>query len=243
VIITCGAALSNETLQAAELYPGSLFIGMDQVHEERRQNLIPVTFAEDQMGYLAGALAADLTETHVVAGVCETSEIDSMWRYCEGFRAGALFRDKQLSVLIEYRDGESQETLFIDDAWGYETAQGLIRRGADVIFAAGGGTGQGALRAASEAGVPSIGAERNQAAELGDVGSSVVTSIYGRAGSEIQNMLRRLRDGSIDEQSSGQFGFSPLDSTYPESLNSELKALLESLLKGEIRTNVTNKRL
>ena len=47
-------------------------------------------------------------------------------------------------------DGD-RERLFIDEAWGYDTAQELIQRGADVIFAAGGATGQGALRAAAEA--------------------------------------------------------------------------------------------
>ena len=61
---------------------------MNQPHEEVRPNLIPITFAEDQMGFLAGALAARISETQIVGAVCETSGIDSMWRYCEGFRAG-----------------------------------------------------------------------------------------------------------------------------------------------------------
>ncbi len=74
-----------------------------------------------------------------------------MWRYCEGFRAGAKFVDENIKIQVIYRDDGSSEKLFIDEAWGYETAQKLIQRGADVIFAAGGVTGQGALRAAAEA--------------------------------------------------------------------------------------------
>jgi basic membrane lipoprotein Med (substrate-binding protein (PBP1-ABC) superfamily) len=50
--------------------------------------------------------------------------------------------------------------------WAYVTAQKLIQGGAEVVFSAGGLTGQGALQAACEAGIPAIGAERDQAQAL-----------------------------------------------------------------------------
>jgi basic membrane protein A and related proteins len=75
VIITSGVGLQDETLRAADLYPDSVFVGINQPHEESRPNLIAVTFPEDHMGFMAGALAARLTKTGVVAGVCETSGI------------------------------------------------------------------------------------------------------------------------------------------------------------------------
>ena len=92
VIVTTGVGMRDETLRSADLKPDSVFVGMNQPHEEVRPNIIPVTFAEDQMGFLAGALAARISETRIVGAVCETSGIDSMWRYCEGFRAGALYQ-------------------------------------------------------------------------------------------------------------------------------------------------------
>ncbi|MDP2777512.1 MAG: BMP family ABC transporter substrate-binding protein, partial [Anaerolineales bacterium] len=188
VIITTGVGLQDETLRAADLYPFDpahnvpmplregkpdspqgavpVFIGMNQPHDEVRPNLIPITFAEDQMGFAAGALAARISKTRVIGAACETSGIDSMWRYCEGFRAGAIFVDVDIKVLVIYREDGSRENLFIDEAWGIGTAQKLIQRGADVIFAAGGVTGQGALREATEAQVKAIGAERDQGAAL-----------------------------------------------------------------------------
>ena len=238
VIITTGMGLRDETLRSADLYPDRVFIGMNQPHEEVRPNLIPVTFPEDQMGFLAGALAARISETRIIGGVCETSGIDSMWRYCEGFRAGAKFVDKDIKVEVIHNENGSSENLFIDDTWGYETAQKLIRRGADVVFAAGGVTGQGALRATSEAQVNAIGTERDQASILGAEGSSVITSIYGRASFEVQNVMRLLRNGNINEPRLSQFGYVPLNQKFPESLTVELDALLLSLLNGEIKTNV-----
>ena len=239
VIITTGIGMRDETLPASDFYLGSVFIGMNQPYEETRPNIIPVTFAEDQMGFLAGALAARISETQIIGAVCETSGIDSMWRYCEGFRAGAKFADEKIKVQVIYREDGSSEKLFIDETWGYDTAQKLIQRGVDVIFAAGGGTGQGALRAAAQANVPAIGAERNQATVLAESGSSVVTSIFGRASFEVQNVIRRLKDGNISEPRLSQIKYVPLNQKFPESLTQEMDILLIGLWKGEIKTGVS----
>jgi basic membrane protein A len=244
VIITTGVGMRDETLRSVDLYSDSVFIGMNQPHGEVRSNLIPVTFAEDQMGFLAGALAARISETQIVGAVCETSGIDSVWRYCEGFRAGVMYanglRDQSVKALVVYRDNGDRENLFIDEAWGYDTAQGLIKRGADVIFAAGGATGQGALRAAAEAQVESIGTERDQGAVLGSpAGSGVVTSIFGSASLEVQNVMRLLRSGNIYNPELSQIEYVPLSQKFPENMTQEMDTLLLALRIGEIKTNVT----
>ena len=239
VIFTTGVGLRDETLRSADRYADSVFVGMNQPQEEIRLNLIPVTFAEDQMGFLAGVLAARITKTQIVGAVCETSGIDSMWRYCEGFRAGVKYADKNIKAQVIYNENGDSEKLFIDEAWGFETGQTLIQRGADVIFAAGGATGQGALRAAVEADTHAIGTERDQAEFFGNSSSSVVTSVLGSNSFEAQNMIRLLRDGNINELRPGQIKYTPLDQKFPQSLAQELDALLLALLNGEIMTNVT----
>lgn len=242
MIVTAGVGLRDETLQAADLYPDSVFVGINQSHAASRPNLIPITFAEDQMGFTAGALAAHLSKTRVVGAVCETSGIEAMWRYCEGFRAGAKYFDENIKILVSYRDDGDREKIFIDESWGYETANKLIFRGADVIFAAGGVSGQGALRAATEADLPAIGTERDQRAALGYSGKGVVTSVYGQAGFEVQKVMRLLREGKIGEGQTGQFGIVPLGEKFPESLKIEMDGLLLGLWNGEIKTNVTFKK-
>jgi basic membrane lipoprotein Med (substrate-binding protein (PBP1-ABC) superfamily) len=107
-----------------------------------------------------------------------------------------------------------------------------------VIFAAGGLTGQGALRAAAEAQVNAIGAERNQAAVLAGSGSSVATSIWGNAGFEVQNLIRLIRDENFNRAVNGQIKYAPLDQKFPQSLIQELDGLIQGLLSGEIRTGV-----
>jgi len=115
----------------------------------------------------------------------------------------------------------------------------LIQRGADVIFAAGGATGQGALRAATEAGIKSIGTERDQGAALKGSGPGVVTSILGDASSEVQEVLRLLGEGREWLPQAGQIRYVPLPQTFPENLTREMDALLLALDNGEVKTNVT----
>ncbi|MEP6894956.1 MAG: BMP family ABC transporter substrate-binding protein [Chloroflexota bacterium] len=242
VIVTSGIGLRAATLRSADLYPASVFVGMNQADNESVSNFISVTFPEDQMGFFAGALAAHLTHTNIIGAVCEDSSLDSMWRYCEGFRAGAKYINGSAALLIIYRDNGSSDKLFIDDAWGTESAQTLIKRGADVIFAVGGETGVGALRTVAQAGVKSIGAERDQRAALGDQGASVVTSVLGSASSTVETVLRNIQHENLADMTTSPFRFVSMDSVAPQSLIEDMHQILLSLTNGEIEPNVTQNK-
>jgi basic membrane lipoprotein Med (substrate-binding protein (PBP1-ABC) superfamily) len=238
VIFTIGAGMDDETIRAADRKPfdpaqggvGTVFVGMNQPQSESRPNLVTVTFPEDQMGFVAGALAARISETQIVGAICETSGIDSMWRYCEGFRAGVAFTNellgKNVKASVVYREDGDREKLFLDEAWGAETAQGLIKRGADVIFAVGGATGRGALQAAAEAGIQTIGSES---------GPGGVTSVLGDASSAVRQILQQ-------EPLSPKIKYIPLDQTFPENLTREMDLLLSALQSGEIKVDVTQSK-
>ena len=238
VIVTSGIGLQDATLQSAKLHDDFVFVGMNQPDEESLPNFISITFPEDQMGFLAGALAARLTQSGIIGAACETSGIGAMWRYCEGFRAGAKYIDASLEVMVIYRDDGSRENLFVDPEWGFQTAQGLIDDGADVLFAAGGETAVGALRAASDAGVNAIGTERDQRTVLAEEGSSVVTSILGRASSTVQEVLRRIRNGDLADTARSSIGYVPFESFAPRSTVTEIDQILLGLTRGDIKTNV-----
>jgi hypothetical protein len=132
--------------------------------------------------------------------------------------------EKNVNALVFYREDGDREKLFLDEAWGRETTQGLIRRGADVIFAAGGATGQGALQAAAEAGVQTIGSES---------GLGGVTSVLGDASSAVRQILQQ-------EPLFPKIKYIPLDQTFSEHLTREMDLLLAALQNGEVKTNVTS---
>jgi len=242
VIVTSGIGMHNATLHSADLYPGSVFIGMNQTDDESRPNFISVTFPEDKMGFFAGALAVRLTSTKTVGAVCETSGIGSIWRYCEGFRAGAKYMDDSVKVIVVYRDNESSSKLFADDEWGSKNAQSLIASNADVIFAAGGETAVGALRAAAEAKVESIGVERDQSAALGDEGSDVVTSVLGRASFTVQGLMRNVKAGNLADAEMSPIGYIPFDAFVQNDVVLEMEDVLTQLESGDVKTSVSREK-
>ena len=67
----------------------------------------------------------------------------------------------------------------------------------------------------------------------------MVTSIYGNASSEVQNVMRLIRDGKVYEPESSQIAYVPFNEKFPESLTRDMDTLLLALQNGEIKTNVT----
>ena len=68
----------------------------------------------------------------------------------------------KIKVLSTYHPGELSQA-FVDPEWGAATAKQAIDQGADVIFGAGGLTGNGALQeVATQSGVYCIGVDSDQ---------------------------------------------------------------------------------
>ena len=65
------------------------FIGVDQFQGETLPNLTGLVFNEDHSGYLAGVLAANLTETGTIAAVLGTDLVPPVVAFNEGYVAGA----------------------------------------------------------------------------------------------------------------------------------------------------------
>jgi basic membrane protein A len=196
VIITVGSSLSDDTIAAAQKYPNLKFIGVEQEQTEKYPNVTGLVFHEDQSGFMAGALAAMITQTNHVGAVCEANFIDAMRRYCDGFRAGALYLNPNIDVRLAYRDG-SQEKLFNDPGWGSATASQMVSDGADVLFAAGGGTADAALETAASDGVYVIGSETDVYARLKEIRRQLVSSAVNEIRSGLLDLMRLAKEGQL----------------------------------------------
>ena len=91
----------------------------------------------------------------------------------------------------------------------------------------------------TEAKVKSIGAERDQGAALGENGSSVVTSILGRANFTIKELMRRVKSGDLADAGMSPIRYIPYDAVVQKSLIGEMDEILADLASGKIQTNVT----
>ena len=162
IIVTVGFALGEATATAATENPDIDFIGVDQFQVDTIPNLTGLVFNEDKAGYLAGVLAASLSESGTIAAVLGTDLVPPVVAFKEGFENGAEATNPDINIISTYHPG-GLDVAFTDPEWGATTAAQAIDQGADVIFGAGGITGNGALiEVAGNDGLYCIGVDTDQ---------------------------------------------------------------------------------
>jgi basic membrane protein A len=241
VIITGGASISAETMEAALKYPNILFIGVEQPQDLKLPNLSGLVFREDRSGFLSGALAAITTQTRRIAAVCEAKFIDEMRRYCDGFQAGAKYINPGVYVTVSYREG-AQEKLFNDPDWGRTAALRAIDDGADVLFAAGGGTADAALEAAAQQGATVMSSETDAYLRMSDIRPMLETSAISDIRTGVKELAQLARDGHFP--SGNYFGqtllapFHEWERQIPQSTKDRLELIAKGLSEGSILTGI-----
>ncbi|MDH4170790.1 MAG: BMP family ABC transporter substrate-binding protein [Acidimicrobiia bacterium] len=155
-LVTVGFLITDDTKAAAEANPDVDFIGIDQFLPEYPENMAGVQFSEDESGYIAGVLAASLSESGVVGVVAGREDVPPVVKFVNGYTVGAESVNPDIRVLSIYNES------FTDIAKGASDAAQFIGEGADVIFGAGGQTGSGGIAAAAEQGVWAIGVDQDE---------------------------------------------------------------------------------
>jgi basic membrane protein A len=163
VIVTGTFTMTPLVQKLAPLYPKMRFIVFDAAVDRaqcRCGNVYSVLFRQNEGAYLAGWLATRLGATASGAaptvGVVGGMQIPVIDDFIVGFTAGAQAADPRTRVLRQYVNS------FTDPATGKEIAKALFAEGAGTVFQAAGGSGQGVIEAAAEAGRWAIGVDADQ---------------------------------------------------------------------------------
>ena len=157
LVIAGSFLLTDPVADVARANPRTHFILVDPIVAPMPlANLAVLTFRDDQAAYLAGALAAMVTKTGIVAGVYGPGGAADQ-RNRAGFEHGAGYVRPGVHVLGAYQPA-GDGLPYANPGWGAAQARSFARQGADVIFGTGGSTGNGALRGAAQAGTRCIGA-------------------------------------------------------------------------------------
>ncbi len=242
VVVTVGFALTKSTRDAAKKYPKVKFIGVDQFQESTIPNLAGLIFEEDKSGFLAGALAGMMTKSNIVGAVLATDTVPPVWRFGEGFRAGAKYTNPKVQVNIVYHNDVGIDKTFVDPEWGKTTALSMIDKGADVIFGAGGKTGNGALLACAEKGVMAIGVDTDQYYTVPEARKALLSSAMKILDKGVLENIKKVQDGTFKGGNIvGKVGLAPfhdLDSKVPQSVRDKMKEIRTGLDNGTIKTNV-----
>ena len=250
MIIGVGFNLGDAVTAAAKSNPNIKFVLVDSfdfADKTPPANLVGLLFQEDQPGFLAGALAALMSKSGTIGVVAGLQTVPPVVRYVEGYAKGAAYAKAGTKVLKIYQP-ESGAKDFNDPDWGKQQGQTFISQGADVLFGAGGQTGNGALLAAKDAGKFCVGVDVDQYISYPDVASCLITSAEKHLDLAVKQSVTDLTKGtlkggivSFNIQNDG-IGLAPYHdnaSKIPADVQAKIADIQSKLKSGAITTGVT----
>ncbi len=258
IIVTVGFAMGDATTIAAKQYPTVKFVGVDQgvcVDETGKgdptfackgdaSKLLPnyqgLVFKEEQVGYLAGVLAASVSKSGVIASVGGINTIPAIPRYINGYRNGAAAVKPDIDVKVAYVSTDITKA-FNDPGTGKSIAKQMIGLKADVIFQVAGLSGAGAVEeACAVAGVIGIGVDVDQSKSLPNLAKCILTSAEKKLVNAVEAAIKKIGaktdvggttvwDASTDPVG---VGLSPFGSDYKDLVTPEIQAKIDAALAG-----------
>ena len=233
VIVTVGFAMADATAIAAVEYPDINFIGVDAFQGEAMDNVAGLVFNEDRAGFLAGALAASMSESGIIGQVLGTNLVPPVQAFGSGFDLGAKHINPDIEILKTYHPG-AIEVAFGDPEWGATTSRQAMDNGADVIFAAGGATGNGGLiEIASEAEAGSrvfcIGVDLDQWYSVPEAQPCLITSAEKHMVQGVSDLIVQAAAGEMPTGNVyGTVGLAPYHD-FDSQISDEIKATIEDI--------------
>ena len=204
LIFGVGFALHNAVEEAAKEHSDLNYVLIDDVIKDQKNNVVSVTFADNESAYLAGVAAAKTTKTKQV-GFVGGIESEVISRFEAGFKAGVASVDSSIKVQVDYAGS------FGDNAKGKTIAAAQYAAGADVVYQVAGGTGAGVFAEAKSLNesrpenekVWVIGVDRDQEAEGkytskdGKESNFVLASTLKQVGTTVKDISNKAEKGEF----------------------------------------------
>jgi basic membrane protein A len=202
-IVMAGFSWAEALDKVATDFPDLQFAIVDMVVD--KPNIRSIVFKEQEGSYIVGLLAGMASQTKKV-GFIGGMDIPLIRRFGCGYVGGA--KAAGATEVIQNMTGDTPAA-WNDPTKGGEIAKTQIDQGADVIYAAAGGTGVGVLQAAADAGKLGIGVDSNQnGLQPGKVLTSMLkrvdTAVYGAFSDAKEGKLKGgindlgLKEGGVD---------------------------------------------
>ena len=187
-IVMAGFSWVESLTKVAAEYPDLQFTIIDD--EVKLPNVRSIKYKEQEGSYLVGILAAMASQSKKV-GFVGGMDIPLIRAFGCGYVGGA--KSAGASDVIQNMTGDTPAA-WNDPSKGGEIARTQIDQGADVVYAAAGGTGVGVLQAAADAGKLGIGVDSNQ---NGLIPGKILTSMVKRVDLAVYNSFMDAKNDAF----------------------------------------------
>jgi basic membrane protein A len=228
-----------------------MFSIVDFAYDPAIPNVLGQVYATDQAAFLAGYLAAGMSQSGIV-GTFGGINIPPVTIFMDGFHRGVAYYNtrKGASVTVLGWDPETREGLFtnnfesLDD--GRAFAQNLYEEGADIVMPVAGPVGLGSAALANELGVEDlkiIGVDADQYLKDPDKKQVYLTSVLKRMDATVLQAIEMAQDGTFEggviagTLENGGVALAPfhdMESAVPDELKQELETIKAGIIDGSI---------
>lgn len=197
IIYAIGYSLEEALAEIATQNPDQKFGFVDGVIDQ--DNVVSITFADNESSYLAGVIAALTSDTGRI-GFVGGMKVPSILKFQAGYEAGAKSVNPDIVVDVQFAESYS------DAGIAQQIASAMYANAVDVIFHAAGNAGNGVntearnqLESGAKEGIWVIGADRDQSAEgEWDGGNFMLTSTLKELGRAIENESNAVLEGNFN---------------------------------------------
>ncbi len=262
LVIAAGFFLAGDVAAVAAQYPDVKFAIFDFAypsafsvpegvvgHSECIPNVMGQIFKTDQAAFLAGYLAAGMTETGKI-GYFGGAPIPTVTIFGVGYQAGMerYNQDHGTNVELVGWDNTTGQGLFtgdfVDLTKGKESTESLFDEGADIFIPVGGLIGAPGFDVARERGGLGIWVDVDGYDLLPEARDVLLTSVMKNMANSMFDTIKATLEGDfqgcgvyVGDLANGGVGIAPyhdLDSAVPADLKAEVTALQEAIISGEI---------
>ena len=256
LIVTVGFLLAQATQEAAEANPEERFAIVDFLYTDPTtfepvtiDNIKPLVFNTHEAAFLAGYLAAGMTQTGKV-GTWGGLKIPTVTIFMDGFADGVAHYNQEKGANVEVLgwDKATQEGQFVGDfestGPARQISDNLIQQGADILLPVAGPIGESAAVAAQEAGnVNIIWVDADGYETLPAYGSLIITSVLKGIAVAVETAANETAEGNfssdpfigtLENDGVGLAPYHDFEETVPQELKDEVEQLKEQIISGEL---------
>jgi basic membrane protein A len=234
-VIALGSENAKSISTVAAEFPKTSFVIIDS--SAQSANVTSVTFSELEGDFLAGALAALLSPNGKL-GYLGGADVNVIRRIEFGFKQGVAYVNPQAQVDSQFIAGKDDFSGFAKPDVGKTLTAKMYADGAEIVYAAAGGSGLGAIDAAKAAGKPIITTGSDQRWIAPEV---VVTSRTKNMDDAVFSVIQQFTQGKLQpgavslDYKSGGIGLAPIsDKLVSAEILAKFEKIRSDLEAGKI---------